>query len=75
MLFVVSVLSDFLAVQLSFLAVLNLVVASLYQVTSCAPRSLAPDGRFVAPSWDVVLIAGDVQAVSRFTAWFGANPS
>ncbi|KAL3215422.1 hypothetical protein MRX96_034134 [Rhipicephalus microplus] len=67
-LFVVSLLSDFLTVQLSFLALLNLAAASLYQLMSRAPRSLAPDGRLVAPPWDVVLIAGGAQAVSRFTA-------
>ncbi|KAL1440705.1 hypothetical protein MTO96_009254 [Rhipicephalus appendiculatus] len=68
MLFVVSVLSDFLAVQLSFLAMLNLVAASLYQLMPRAPGSLAPDGRLVTPPWHVVLIAGGAQAVSRFTA-------
>ncbi|XP_075539291.1 uncharacterized protein LOC142573979 [Dermacentor variabilis] len=68
MLLVISVLSDFLALQLSFLAVLNLAAASLYQLMSRAPTSLAPDGRRVTPPWDVVFIAGGAQAISRFTS-------
>ncbi|XP_049520817.1 uncharacterized protein LOC119446180 [Dermacentor silvarum] len=54
--------------QLSFLGVLNLVATSLYQLTPRAPSSLAPDGRRVAPPWDIVFIAGGAQAISRFTS-------
>ncbi|XP_070389180.1 uncharacterized protein [Dermacentor albipictus] len=68
MLLAISVLSDFLALQLSFLAMLNLVAASLYQLTPRAPTSLEPDGRRVTPPWDVVFIAGGAQAISRFTS-------
>ncbi|XP_077508313.1 uncharacterized protein LOC144119613 [Amblyomma americanum] len=66
--FLLAIVFDFLALELSFLAVLNVVATSLPHLNLRPPEKPLSEGRSASVPWDIVFIAGGAQAISRFTS-------